>query len=97
MEPSNPADTPQETQLYRAIMDVFAATKRPLEQYLAAEQVLREAQWPARRPTLEEVQEALARLVECGRLQAQPDTAAGSDVEDLYRSRRLYRLSSICH
>jgi hypothetical protein len=96
METSHPPVSPEDAQLYRAIMDVFGTSKRPLEQYLGADQVLSEARWPTRRPTLEEVQEALGRLVEWGRLQAQPDTA-GSDVEDLYRSRRLYRLSCVCH
>jgi uncharacterized protein (TIGR02677 family) len=97
MENRDPPSSPEDAQLYRAIMDVFAARKRPLEQYLGADQVLSEARWSARRPTLEEVQKALTRLVEWGRLQAQPDTGTGSDVEAFYRSRRVYRLGGVCH
>ena len=56
--------------------------------------MLLEARWPGDRPTLEEAQQALAQLVEWGNLHAQPDTARVATIEDFYRKRLLYRLSS---
>lgn len=79
---------------YRAILDVFAAAKRQFRLHLRPDDVLAEASWPdGRAPTLEAVQQALGQLVEWGNLQAQPDTARVSSIEDFYRKRLLYRMT----
>lgn len=79
--------------LYRAVMEGFAAAKRQFRLHLRPDEVRAEAAWPGGRPTEEEVQQALAQLVEWGNLQAQPDTARVSTIEDFYRARFLYSLS----
>lgn len=78
---------------YRAILDVFATAKRQFRLHLRPDDVLAEAHWPDAAPTLEAVQHALGQLVEWGNLQAQPDTARVSTIEDFYRKRLLYRMS----
>jgi len=78
---------------YRAILDVFATAKRQFRLHLRPDEVLAEASWPSAPPTLETVQHALGQLVEWGNLQAQPDTARVSTIEDFYRKRLLYRLT----
>jgi len=45
--------------LYRAILDVFAASKRQFRLHLRPDDVLIEATWPSGPPTLEAVQQAL--------------------------------------
>jgi uncharacterized protein (TIGR02677 family) len=80
--------------LYRAILDVFATAKRQFRLHLRPDDVLAEARWPdGTPPTLEAVQQALGQLVEWGNLQAQPDTARVSTIEDFYRKRLLYRMT----
>jgi uncharacterized protein (TIGR02677 family) len=80
--------------LYRAILDVFAASKRQFRLHLRPDEVIAEAAWPGASPTLEMVQQALGQLVEWGNLQAQPDTARVATIEDFYRKRLLYRMTS---
>ena len=78
---------------YRAILDVFATAKRQFRLHLRPDDVLVEARWPDAHPSLEAVQHALNQLVEWGNLQAQPDTARVSTIEDFYRKRLLYRMT----
>jgi uncharacterized protein (TIGR02677 family) len=78
---------------YRAILNVFAAAKRQFRLHLRPDDVLAEAHWPDASPSLETVQHALNQLVEWGNLQAQPDTARVSTIEDFYRKRLLYRMT----
>jgi uncharacterized protein (TIGR02677 family) len=85
--------TAEKSPVYRAIMDVFATSKRQFRLHLRPHEVLEEAYWPAGRLTLDELQSALAQLVEWGNLQAQPDTARVSTIEDFYRKRLLYRMT----
>lgn len=80
--------------LYRAIMKAFAAAKRQFRLHLRPDEVRIEAQWPGAPPVLEEIQQALAQLVEWSNLQSQPDTARVSTLEDFYRARFLYSLTS---
>lgn len=42
---------------------------------------------------LDAVQQARGQLIEWGNLQAQPDTARVSTIEDFYRKRQLYRMT----
>jgi uncharacterized protein (TIGR02677 family) len=79
--------------LYRAIMDTFAAAKRQFRLQLRPDEVQIEAQWPGATPPIEELQHALSQLSDWGNLEAHPDTARVSSVEDFYRARFLYRLS----
>ncbi|MES2534585.1 MAG: TIGR02677 family protein [Pseudomonadota bacterium] len=80
-------------QLYRTIMDTFAAAKRQFRLHLRPDEVQHEANWQGRPPALEEIQLALSQLAEWGNLESQPDTARVSSIEDFYRARFLYRLS----
>src|ERR1700722_15952193 len=80
--------------LYRAILDVFAASKRQFRLHLRPDDVLAEATWPGGPPTPETVQQALGQLVDWGNLQSQPDTARVATIEDFYRKRLLYRMTS---
>ncbi len=80
--------------LYRAILDVFAASKRQFRLHLRPDEVLAEASWGTAPPALETVQQALGQLVNWGNLQAQPDTARVATIEDFYRKRLLYRMTS---
>lgn len=79
--------------LYRAIMGTFAAAKRQFRLQLRPDEVQIEACWPGTTPSIEEIQQALAALTDWGNLEAHPDTARVSSVEDFYRARFLYRLS----
>jgi uncharacterized protein (TIGR02677 family) len=104
MMPSDPADTArsalfrhvsaEKASLYRAIMEAFAAAKRQFRLHLRPDEVRAEARWPEAPPTTEEVQQALAQLVEWGNLRSQPDTARVATLEDFYRARFLYSLTS---
>lgn len=80
--------------VYRAIMDVFASSKRQFRLHLRPDEVLLEGVWPKAPPAIEEVQAALGQLVDWGNLQAQPDTARVASVEDFYRKRLLYRMTA---
>jgi uncharacterized protein (TIGR02677 family) len=80
-------------QLYRVIMDAFAAAKRQFRLQLRPDEVRLEAAWQGMPPALEEIQSALLQLAEWGNLESQPDTARVSSIEDFYRARFLYRLS----
>jgi uncharacterized protein (TIGR02677 family) len=79
---------------YRAIMDAFAAAKRQFRLHLRPDEVRSEAPWPGAAPPLQEIQQALAQLVEWGNLRSQPDTARVTTLEDFYRARFLYSLTS---
>jgi uncharacterized protein (TIGR02677 family) len=104
MESSPPPDsasslfghvTAEKAGLYRATMEVFALAKRQFRLHLRPDEVLREACWPpGQSPNLDELQLALAQLVDWGNLQAQPDTSRVTSVEDFYRKRLLYRMTS---
>ena len=85
--------TAEKAAQYRAIMDTFAAAKRQFRLHLRPDEVRAEAVWTGAPPALEELQQALAQLVEWGNLEAQPDTARVQTIEDFYRARFLYRLS----
>ena len=78
---------------YRAIMNTFAAAKRQFRLQLRPDEVQLEARWPGVPPSLDDIQTALSQLTEWGNLEAQPDTARVSSIEDFYRKRFLYRLS----
>src|SRR5271168_731764 len=80
--------------LYRAILDVFAASKRQFRLHLRPDEVIAEAVWPSASASPETVQQALGQLVEWGNLQSQPDTARVATIEDFYRKRLLYRMTS---
>ncbi|OGA38292.1 MAG: TIGR02677 family protein [Betaproteobacteria bacterium RIFCSPLOWO2_12_FULL_62_13] len=86
--------TADKAALYRAIMDTFAAAKRQFRLHLRPDEVRAAAQWPGEPPPLEEIQQALAQLVEWGNLRSQPDTARVTTLEDFYRARFLYSLTS---
>lgn len=78
---------------YRAVMEAFAAAKRQFRLHLRPDELRAEAHWPGAQPDDAEVQTLLDALVEWGNLQAQPDTARVSTLEDFYRRRLLYRLT----
>lgn len=85
--------TAERAESYRAIMNCFAAAKRQFRLHLRPDEVLSTTQWPDLAPDLDELTALLARLVDWGNLQAQPDTARVSTIEDFYRKRLLYRLT----
>lgn len=85
--------TAEKSELYRKIMDAFAAAKRQFRLHLRPDEVLGEAQWNAAPPRIEDLQGALAQLAEWGNLESQPDTARVASISDFYRARFLYRLS----
>lgn len=85
--------TADKAALYRAVMEAFAAAKRQFRLHLRPDEATSAAAWPGVPPSLDEVQLALAQLVAWGNLQAQPDTARVSTVEDFYRARFLYSLT----
>ncbi|BBC02416.1 MULTISPECIES: TIGR02677 family protein [Bradyrhizobium] len=85
--------TAEKSELYRKIMDAFAAAKRQFRLHLRPDEVLGEAQWNAAPPRIEDLQGALAQLTEWGNLESQPDTARVASISDFYRARFLYRLS----
>jgi uncharacterized protein (TIGR02677 family) len=78
---------------YRAILEAFAQAKRQFQLHLRPDDVLAQARWPRAAPSADEVQQALAQLVDWGNLKAQPDTARVATVADFYRSRFLYQLT----
>ena len=95
---NDPADlfrhvSAEKADLYRRIMDVFAAAKRQYRLQLRPDEVLAEVQWPDAPPRIEELNAALAQLAAWGNLQSQPDTARVASLNDFYRARFLYRLS----
>lgn len=83
----------EKSELYRRIMDVFAAAKRQYRLQLRPDEVLAEAQWHGAAPRLDEINDALTQLVDWGNLEAQPDTARVYSLSDFYRARFIYRLS----
>ena len=86
--------TAEKAALYRAIMETFATAKRQFRLHLRPDELLAETRWPTDMPSLEDVQQALSQLTDWGNLQAQPDTARVATIEDFYRKRLLYRLTS---
>ncbi|MBI5165870.1 MAG: TIGR02677 family protein [Magnetospirillum sp.] len=80
-------------ELYRAIMDVFAAAKRQYRLQLRPDEILAEARWTGAPPRIEELSLALAQLTAWGNLEAQHDSARVQTINDFYRARFLYRLS----
>lgn len=85
--------TTDKAELYRTIMDAFAAAKRQFRLHLRPDEVRAEARWNGGAVAMEELQQALSQLVEWGNLQSQPDTARVSTIEDFYRARFLYSLT----
>jgi uncharacterized protein (TIGR02677 family) len=84
----------EKASLYRAVLAAFASAKRQFQLHLRPDDVLSQAQWSKPSPSLDDVQQALAQLVDWGNLKAHPDTARVATVEDFYRSRFLYQLTS---
>ena len=85
--------TAEKTRLYRAVMRAFSQAKERFLVHLRPEDVIELAARGGDDLTLEEVQTALAQLVEWGNLNAEPDTSRVTTVEDFYRARYLYQLS----
>ena len=83
----------EKADLYRSIMDVFAAAKRQYRLQLRPDEVLAEGGWTGLPPRIEEINAALAQLTAWGNLESQPDTARVSSLSDFYRARFLYCLS----
>lgn len=79
--------------LYRAIMAVFVVANRQYRLQLRPDEVLAEAAWPGAQPRLDDLDVALTQLVDWGNLEAQPDTARYTSLDDYDRARFLYRLS----
>ena len=75
--------------LYRAIMGAFVEAKAHFTVHLRPEDVRERTSGHA----LEEIQAALAQLVQWGNLQADADTARVTSVEEFYRARFLYQLT----
>ena len=80
--------------IYRCVLDAFAAARRQYRLQLRPDDLLAEAAWPGAGPTADELQAALSQLVAWGNLEAQPDIARVTSLEDYYRARLLYRLSA---
>lgn len=80
--------------LYRVILDAFSAAKRQFRLHLRPDDLLAQGRWPKGPPSLETLQQLLGQLVEWGNLQSQPDTARVATIEDFYRKRLLYRMTS---
>src|SRR5262249_17199904 len=83
----------EKSELYRSVMDAFAAAKRQFRLHLRPDEVLAEAAWTGPPPKVEEVQAALTQLTDWGNLESQPDTARVATISDFYPARFLYRLS----
>lgn len=83
----------EKAELYRRVMETFAAAKRQFRLHLRPDEVLAEGSWDKQTPRIEEVQAALTQLTEWGNLESQPDTARVASLSDFYRARFLYRLS----
>lgn len=75
--------------LYRRIMAAFVDAKAHFTVHLRPEDVCERAELSS----LDEVQAALAQLVQWGNLEADPDTARVTSVEEYYRARFLYQLT----
>ncbi|KDB52889.1 hypothetical protein X805_14930 [Sphaerotilus natans subsp. natans DSM 6575] len=81
--------------LYRRILAVFAAALRQYQLQLRPDEVLAQGEWAAGAvPRIEDIQAALTQLSAWGNLEAQPDMARVSSLNDYYRARFLYRLSA---
>jgi uncharacterized protein (TIGR02677 family) len=80
--------------LYRAILDEFERAKRRFALHLRPADIERglAERGPAEEAT--SVAAALAQLVDWGNLEAHPDTADVSTVEEFYRPRHLYQLTA---
>lgn len=83
----------EKSDVYRCIMDAFAAAKRQYRLQLRPDEVLAEARWTGPAPRIEDLTAALAQLTAWGNLESQPDTARVLNLADFYRARFLYRLS----
>lgn len=85
----------EKASLYRAMMRVFVAAKTRFVLHLRPEEIASALQEDGL-ATLsdDELHAALTQLGEWGNLEAHPDTADVSTVEDFYRQRLLYRLSA---
>jgi uncharacterized protein (TIGR02677 family) len=79
--------------LYRAVMRAFSEAKEHFLVHLRPEDVVERCAARGEAAPLEQVQQALAQLVEWGNLQAEPDTSRVTSVEDFYRARYLYQIT----
>src|SRR5689334_12070848 len=88
--------TAEKASLYRAIMRVFMDSSAVFGFHLRSRQVLERlgaAGFPAT-VDQEEIDSALSQLAEWGNLEAFPDTADVTTVEDFYRQRYFFQLTS---
>jgi uncharacterized protein (TIGR02677 family) len=85
----------ERTALYRAILGAFVAAKQQFALHLRPGDVERTllAAAPEDPTTPQAAAAALGQLVEWGNLEAHPDTADVTTVEDFYRPRYLYQLT----
>jgi hypothetical protein len=70
----------EKAEVYRCIMDVFAAAKRQYRLQLRPDEVLAEAEWPKGPPRIEEVNAVLNQLTGWGNLVSHLDTARVSTI-----------------
>jgi len=83
--------TADRARLYRAILDIFVRAKRQFALHLRPSDIEKAVD-----PDLaaeEQIGNALAQLVDWGNLEAHPDTADVTTVEEFYRPRHLYQLT----
>jgi uncharacterized protein (TIGR02677 family) len=82
-----------DTVLYRRVIGVFASAKERFVVHLRPDDVAVALASEGRVP-VETVEAKLKQLVEWGNLRADPDTGRVVSVEDFYRARKLYQLTS---
>lgn len=81
--------TAEKSEHYRKVMQAFAEAKAHFIVHLRPEDVRARTHGLS----LDEVQSALASLVNWGNLQAEPDTTRVTSVEEFYRARFLYQIT----
>jgi uncharacterized protein (TIGR02677 family) len=85
--------TTERAALYRAVLGAFVRAKQRFALHLRPGDVERALAADARDSDLSGLGSALAQLVEWGNLEAHPDTADVTSVEEFYRPRYLYQLT----
>ena len=86
--------TAPNVELYRAVMRAFVAAKRRFVVHLRPEDVHEAVASALPTVGVEAVADALERLDGWGNLRADPDTSRVTLVEDFYRARYLYQLTT---
>lgn len=88
--------TAEKAQLYRAIMCVFMQSKERFVFHLRQQDVFNAVRLSGLRevPEQTEIEHALAQLCEWGNLQAHPDTTDVGAVEDFYKHRHAFQITS---